>query len=167
MTNISIIYSSPTSIPNLTSIRQHCSQRPTCILKYSHTNYSNGWSDSVLLLLKLITHSYLFVRQIFVELVSLKTVSFSLTDLIILFSILFSNILSIFSFPRLRGQVSHPRKTSSKNYSFVYLNLLSFQMRNRNVQDSELNGSIHSSNLICSQVPERNTDSLLSRLPMS
>ena len=38
-------------------------------------------------------------------------------------SAIFSNTLSLCSYPNMRDQVSHPYKTKGKNYSSVYLNL--------------------------------------------
>jgi len=47
---------------NLISIYEYCSQRPT--IYYMYMYYSSGYLDYVLLLLKLIMHTYLSVTQI-------------------------------------------------------------------------------------------------------
>jgi hypothetical protein len=46
-------------------------------------------------------------------------------------------------------QVSHPYKTTGKNYNSVYLNLL-FWIANWKTKDSAPNGSKHTLTLICS-----------------
>jgi len=68
----------------------------------------------------------------------------------ILLNALFSNTLSLLSFHNLSDQVSHPYKTTRKNYVSLYISSLNFRIANWKTKDSAPNDSQHSLTSICS-----------------